>query len=395
MASHGVSRPATTTTKDEQAHLKEQKDIQEYKALVDLVEAKVAERQYTIEVLELTSKLLTRNPEYYTVWNVRRRLLTYGLFSKSSASSSPSTGLPNTSQTDTITTSSDDSSSSSSKTTLQSLSSQTIGKNGTTLDILKEELAFLVPLLLGWPKCYWIWNYRLWLLQQAKEKLEVEAARAIWTQELGLVGKMLTRDNRNFHGWGYRRKIVATLEGTDLNGTSMAETEFQYTTKMFSASLSNFSALHTRSKLIPKILDERKTDDAARRKFLDDEFELIERALWTDASNQSAWFYHEFLMTNLLEPVNQSTITPNLAEPECIDYIVRQIESIKDMLDGEEDCKWIYNALLGYTKGMWQLEGRQPTDEEKSDCQGWLKELCRLDPLRNGRWNELEKELNF
>lgn len=222
----------------------------------------------------MTSKLLSKNPEYYTIWNVRRRLLTYGLFSNYSDSSLHSTELPSISQTTTTTTSSGDSSSSSSTATPLPRDSLTIGKNGTTLDLIKGDLAFLMPLLMSYPKCYWIWNYRLWLLQQAKERLDLETARSIWIQELGLAGKMLARDSRNFHGWGYRRKIVTELESPELQGKSMVETEFEYTTKMFSALLSNFSALHARSRLIPRLLNERKADDATRLQFLDNGISL-------------------------------------------------------------------------------------------------------------------------
>ena len=81
---------------------------------------------------------------------------------------------------------------------------------------------------------------------------------------------MLTRDSRNFHGWGYRRKVVSELESSKLNGKSMVESEFEYTTKMIRASLSNFSAWHNRSKLIPRLLDERNATDNERRQFLED-----------------------------------------------------------------------------------------------------------------------------
>lgn len=86
------------------------------------------------------------------------------------------------------------------------------------------------------------------------------------------MSKMLVIDSRNFHGWGYRRKVVSELESPELEGTSMAESEFAYTTKMLSSSkdgLKNFSAWHHRSKLIPRLLNERKADDVTRRKFLD------------------------------------------------------------------------------------------------------------------------------
>lgn len=87
---------------------------------------------------------------------------------------------------------------------------------------------------------------------------------------MNLVSMMLVKDSRNIHGWRYRRIIVTHLESSALNGTSMVESEFAYTTKMVMANLSNFSAWHNRSKLIPSLLDERRADATARRKFLDD-----------------------------------------------------------------------------------------------------------------------------
>lgn len=94
-------------------------------------------------------------------------------------------------------------------------------------------------------------------------------ARDLWKRELVLVGRMLTRDSRNFHGWSYRRGVVAQLESAELHGTSMVEEEFEYTTKMVKAHLSNFSAWHYRSKLIQRLLTERGADDVERQQFLD------------------------------------------------------------------------------------------------------------------------------
>lgn len=259
----------------------------------------IASTDYTPEAFQLATKISRLNPEYYTIWNVRRRLLTSGLLSKPSAGSLPSKASPNSSQTDTTTTCSAASSSSSSTATQQNPESQIIGKIGTTveeshevevtkepaddeqqntqadtqqndLDVLKSELNFTVPLLMEFPKCYWIWKYRSWLLQQASERLDPAITRRIWEEELGLDTKMLTKDRRNFHAWNYRRNVVRQLESEALNGKSMVEPEFEFTTRMISMDLSNFSAWHNRSKLIPRLLEERSADDIARRKFFDD-----------------------------------------------------------------------------------------------------------------------------
>jgi len=137
-------------------------------------------------------------------------------------------------------------------------------------NVLTSELAFTIPLLMEFPKCYWIWNYRLWILQQAISRLDVKTARRIWEEELGLDSKMLTKDRRNFHAWGYRRHLIEQLESPALDGQSLVESEFEYTSKMIRVDLSNFSAWHNRSKLIPRLLDQRGADDVTRNSFLDE-----------------------------------------------------------------------------------------------------------------------------
>ena len=249
---------------DEIARQKELEDIKTYRSLVSLVEAKVKEtssattpntqdhepstesRESGSSALDLTSKLLARNPEYYTIWNHRRRLLQPRLRSLSPAEAA---------------------------------------------ELLSDDLAFLVPLLRKFPKCYWMWNHRQWLLRQASALLLVAQARRFWLAELELVTHMLARDSRNFHGWGYRRAVVAALEEQELNpddaddggrgGPARTRTrtreEFDYTTRMIGTNLSNFSAWHNRSKLIPRLLEERGAAKAERKKMLDEGLLLISR----------------------------------------------------------------------------------------------------------------------
>ena len=67
--------------------------------------------------------------------------------------------------------------------------------------------------------------------------------------------------------------IIAALERTgdeeDEPPKNLTEEEFQYTTRMIETNLSNFSAWHNRSKLIPRLLTFRKASETERRKFLD------------------------------------------------------------------------------------------------------------------------------
>jgi geranylgeranyl transferase type-2 subunit alpha len=196
----------------------------------------VAAKEFTPALLQKTAELLKRNPEYYTVWNHRRRIYVNEFEDLAKQVSSREIDEDN--------------------------------RISQVLDIIQLDLQFLFPLLLKFPKCYWIWNHRLWLLEQSSALLPKLQARKLWEEELGLVGKMLSRDSRNFHGWGYRRTVVQCLESPTLQGQSMARPEFDYTKKMIGTNLSNFSAWHNRTKLIVQILDEENASDQERQKML-------------------------------------------------------------------------------------------------------------------------------
>ncbi|KAK3943589.1 hypothetical protein QBC46DRAFT_281892 [Diplogelasinospora grovesii] len=423
--SHGIARTSRART-EEQRH-QELEKIRKYRELEDQVRSQAAQKEFGPELFQLTSKLLRLNPEYYTVWNIRRRSLISGLLSRRSDGSSPLTESPISSQTATTQASSAVSSSSSSDATPPSHESQTTGKSGTIaedsrnvdgehehasnkqqdsdatkaaaekqdLDVLKSELAFTIPLLLESPKCYWIWSYRLWVLEQAIQRLQVPVARRIWQEELGLATKMLTKDRRNFHAWGYRRHVVATLESASLGGESMVEAEFDYTTHKINQDLSNFSAWHNRSKLIPRLLDERGADDMAREALLNQELGLVREGLNVGPDDQSLWYYHQWLMLNLVDHVGKPTIVPHFTLENRVTYFMREIREIKDLLEDYKDVQLIYESLVDYTLSLCQLEERQPNADEKGELVRWLDKLRKLDPMRSGRWTDLERDIGL
>lgn len=187
----------------------------------------MSDHEYTADTLKLLGDLLESNPEYYTIWNYRRRVLQHQL-----------------SQTD-----------------------------APQAKLLGKDLQFLIPLLSKFPKCYWIWNYRLWLLDEARRLLPLPEARKTWEGELVLVSMFLSKDRRNFHAWGYRQLVFDTLKQlaeAEETRTSMTQKEFEYSDKKIRENLSNFSAWHYRTKIIQRLLDEQSASDAERKKMLDD-----------------------------------------------------------------------------------------------------------------------------
>lgn len=201
------------------------------------------EKRYDEDALVLTSKLLSENPEFYTVWNHRRRILI--------------------AQIDKI----KDSDPGAAESASENVREKQITK------LLAGDLRFLVPLLQKFPKCYWLWNHRSWLLKQTEKDLPIQAAIEFWTQEMGLVTKMLGRDSRNFHAWGYRRGVVAELERLEESlgrPSSKTTEEVEYTRQMIGKNLSNFSAWHARSKLLLRLADEKGLGAAERKKIFDE-----------------------------------------------------------------------------------------------------------------------------
>ncbi|CAK4031529.1 geranylgeranyl transferase type ii alpha subunit [Lecanosticta acicola] len=375
MASHGVPRvsAAHLLDKSDQARAKERKQIEEYKALEKEVTDKIRSGDYSNTSLQLTSKLLSRNPEYYTIWN-HRRLILQDVFARELAA--------NTSET-----------------RLEEADAAAARKDGLTVAqreitlLIKEDLQFLIPLLKQYPKCYWIWNHRRWLLTTATTHIPSHASVLLWEAELGLVTKMLSLDSRNFHGWGYRREVVDNLG--KLGGKSMVEPEFQYTTKMIQSNLSNFSAWHNRGQLIPRLLNERHAGAEERRKLLDEEFEMITKALYTDPYDQSLWNYHQYLMS-AFDPTNPRgpEILTNCTNADRLFYLEQEIDGIRDMLDGAEDCKYIYQALLDYSRRYLEIDAGNKK-VTTAEMKGWLDELRKIDPLREGRWNDLALKLDL
>ncbi|KAJ6783611.1 hypothetical protein PWT90_04463 [Aphanocladium album] len=408
MSSHGV--PRSEGERSPEQLKKDIEKISKYKALENQLHTQTSESRFDLATLELTTKLLRINPEYYTVWNVRRRCLITGYLAKNCKRSpllerlepsdadeklvAPSPSAPQTAESDENELQQHQPDTSSRDTEQGRKEIKRIGRDtGQSSDAIRDELIFTVPLLMGHPKCYWIWNYRMWILEQATLLLPTVAARTIWQEELGLVSKMLDRDRRNYHAWAYRRYVVSHLESSKLEGQSMTEVEFSYTTKMIGNDLSNFSAWHNRAQLIPRLLEEREADDVSRRAFLDKEFEMVDNGLNVGPEDQSLWYYHQYLTLNVAEqPVNLSILAATKNE-DRVNLISKEIDFIRDLLDDYKDVKWIYEMLLEYTLLIHKLDNKPFDNEQKAELEAWMSSIKRLDPQRSNRWKELAREL--
>ena len=89
----------------------------------------------------------------------------------------------------------------------------------------------------------------------------------------------------------------------------------------------------------------------------------------------------------------KSSMVPNLSKEQRLGYVSREIEMLLDMLDGAEDCKWIYQSLLQLCTMYNEVSGNWPPQREEMST--WLEELHKLDPLRTGRWVDMRSKLGL
>eukprot|EP00842_Homolaphlyctis_polyrhiza_P004248 jgi/Hompol1/4824/HPOL_003970-RA len=213
--------------------LRDKAKIQEYQLLCDNANDLRQRGVLTAESLQITTTILSQNPEFYTIWNFRREILQH---------------------------------------MHKTMDNDAIQKS------CEAELALVEKLLRGAPKSYWVWSHRCWIL----EYMPIPN----WDRELKLVGYMLDLDARNFHGWGYRRFVVAAMK------TRQPKDEFDFTTLKISQNFSNFSAWHYRGKTLPLAFPSNKE----RQETVMADFELVRNAIFTEPADQSAWFYQRLLL---------------------------------------------------------------------------------------------------
>lgn len=255
-------------------------------------------------------------------------------------------------------------------------------------------------LLKRFPKCYWIWSHRVWVLF----KLE-SLNKPQWSTELMIVAKMLEYDLRNYHGWSYRRFIVDNIEKAETSATTTANEdeqilalvkinskEFEYTTSKIN-NISNFSAWHNRSQLIPKIyklfqlLKDKSLFPQLQPIFLSPysllqhELDLVKTGMYVDADDSSVWLYLSWLLTDKFF-VESFESTQNYK-----DVLLQQLNIVEELNELEKDDhpkgwdnRWCLKAMIL----IRTLLDDSPENDDLT--KNWLKRLIDIDPLRKNKY---------
>ncbi|XP_065065196.1 geranylgeranyl transferase type-2 subunit alpha-like isoform X1 [Rhopilema esculentum] len=233
---HGVLKVKTTAEQEAERKKERAEKAEKFKTLTEEIFNKRKNEELDDELLKLTEKLLGSNPDFSTMWNIRKEIF---------------------------------------------LKIKQQRSDDEMNELFLHELKFLQSCLHVNPKSYGVWEHRRFALQNMPSP--------DWKRDLMLCNKFLSMDSRNFHCWDYRRFVVK-------NANVSSKEEFDFTTKKISENFSNYSAWHNRAKLLPLVHPDPQCKGKVEETALLREFGLVQNAFFTDPNDQSAWFYQRWLL---------------------------------------------------------------------------------------------------
>ncbi|KAF9898340.1 hypothetical protein EC991_000243, partial [Linnemannia zychae] len=173
--------------------------------------------------------------------------------------------------------------------------------------------------------------------------------------ELAMVGKFLEMDARNFHGWDYRRYIIRQLDLKDKEAKDKvldrAQSEFDFTTTKIHQNFSNYSAWHNRSTLLGKLAEDMSQEE--REAIVDNEFDLVKNAIYTDPEDQSAWLYELWLTGR--EERSISILGANVISFHPLEIVVAFDETVKMLKPFTVSTRVEHVAIP--LEGQWKATG--------------------------------------
>ncbi|KAF0976786.1 hypothetical protein FDP41_004081 [Naegleria fowleri] len=234
---HGIPRNHTIDEKKKQI-LKEK--IQVFSALrSDLLKNK-HDKIFSYDALSKIEKTLYISPEFYTLWNYRKEIITH----------------------------------------LTEENEEIKNSNEKKKELYEGELQLTQTILSKHHiKSYATWHHRCWIMQKLDS--------GYWENDLKLTAQLLSYDNRNFHCWNYRRFILQLLD-------RKPSAELEYLYGMLD-DVQNYSAWHNRSALLVEYSEK---ESIPFTEVVNQEYDLCTNAFYTEPSNQSAWIYHRWLLAS-------------------------------------------------------------------------------------------------
>ena len=238
------------------------------------------------------------------------------------------------------------------------------------MEYLLKEIKAILPVMMKNPKTYLLWHHRVWCLVKCIEleiKKGIELDKSVLIGEIGLCNKFFLKDDRNFHCWNYRVKILSLISiYFQKNFPKFIEDELKFTIEKVTMNFSNFSAWLYRSKLIPIYFVQHniKWNTKEALDFFKNDLELIKKAIYTDPKDQSPWNYLSWIITNF-SPIYIKKITLDENNLLKIKYSnVFKIKSLLEILGDEKNYKLLNQEEFSNEINI-QLNNSDSWGEEK------------------------------
>ena len=239
-----------------------------------------------------------------------------------------------------------------------------------SMDFLQKEIKSIFPIMMKNPKSYLLWYHRIWCLVKCVEieiKKGTQLDKSVLIGEIELCNKFFLKDDRNFHCWNYRVKILSLISIYFQNNfKKFVEGELQFTMQKIMMNFSNFSAWLYRSKLVPIyfVHNNIKWNTKEALDLFRDDLDMIKKAIYTDPKDQSPWNYLSWIITNF-SPMYIKNIILEENNILTIQYSnVFKIESLLDILGNEKYYK-LLNKEEFSSEIKIQLNNSENWNEEK------------------------------
>lgn len=185
--------------------------------------------------------------------------------------------------------------------------------------------------------------------------------------EIELCAEFLRQDQRNFHCWNYRRALHQLSGRSDF-------LEFEFSTEKIQENFSNYSAFHHRSKYLGSV-------SMPLPQLMDQEFKIVENAIFTEPDDQSTWWYQQFLLR----------WAKNACSENDGDWFRGLLESqlrlVEDLLS-IENSRWAMSSAV-FIIDMLTSElavGNPELNERRKEL---LEQLLSIDPSHANRYKYL------
>eukprot|EP00756_Hemistasia_phaeocysticola_P004771 Hpha_TRINITY_DN12998_c0_g2::TRINITY_DN12998_c0_g2_i1::g.164342::m.164342/K14050/RABGGTA; geranylgeranyl transferase type-2 subunit alpha len=197
-------------------------------------------------------------------------------------------------------------------------------------------------------KSYCTWEHRRFLIEllpECQREPRLRKEKTLCETLLSVPGQ-----DRNFHCWDHRRWLCKKL---DIPTTE----EWAFARARVDKNFSNYSAWHHRSLLLQKM-----PEGEEKEKAYTEELELLQNAFYTEPQDQSAWIYALWLV---------GATSKGKPRPELQDTLRAACD---ELLQDDASLKWPRLCIA-----------RMDRAAARDQC----SELTRVDPLRSGYYRHL------